>query len=312
MDHSSKLTFLERIFKKSYYSSSNSEALFYCPFCRHYKRKLSINLDTDLWHCWICENAGKNLIYLLRKFGTERDVQDYVNYYKAKTVQGNSLTDRDLQVFRVSLPPEFTPLVGCRDSFVGHKKINYLHKRGITDLDILRYKIGTAMSGEYRDTVIFPSFDRNGEVNFFTARKIDGSYWSPKTPKGYKNQIILNEVNIDWNKPVIITEGFVDMIKADGNVAPLFGSVLSEDSKLFKSIVKNNCDVYLALDSDAQKKASVIAEKLMHSAIAVYNVNVRPFKDVGEMSKKEFDFRLQDAKIFTEEDIFKNKVRYVW
>jgi hypothetical protein len=30
------------------------EALFYCPSCKHHKKKLSVNLPTQKFQCWVC------------------------------------------------------------------------------------------------------------------------------------------------------------------------------------------------------------------------------------------------------------------
>ena len=34
------------------------ELLFECPSCNHHKRKFSVNLDKDVFKCWVCDDRG--------------------------------------------------------------------------------------------------------------------------------------------------------------------------------------------------------------------------------------------------------------
>ena len=57
-------TFLGRSFK------SNEEHLFACPYCGHHKNKFSVNVEKNVYKCWICDARGKNLFRVIRRFGT--------------------------------------------------------------------------------------------------------------------------------------------------------------------------------------------------------------------------------------------------
>ena len=48
----------------SYYES-NDELLFYCPKCKHHKRKLSVNVEKNVFKCWICDFRGNTLLPLV-------------------------------------------------------------------------------------------------------------------------------------------------------------------------------------------------------------------------------------------------------
>lgn len=309
-DYDSKLRFLERLLGKSKYSHNTKEALFYCPFCKHHKQKLSINLKTDRWQCFPCGRAGKKSIaFIIREVGKKSDIEQYFRHYAAVKTNISSIIQNTN--FELSLPEEFVPLISCRDSLAAGRKVwQYVLSRGISETDILRYKIGTAFEGQYKDRVIFPSFDRSGNVNLFTARSIEsGTYLSPSVPSDYKNTIILNELNIDWTKPVIIVEGFVDMLKTTGNAIPLFGSSMTTESVLFEKIVMSKVPVYLALDVDADRKKQKIAKNFMSFEIPVYDINVSPFNDVGEMNREDFSLAYKDAKHMSHNDILRNRIR---
>ena len=102
--------------------------------------------------------------------------------------------------------------------------------------------------------------------------------------------IVFNELFIDWDSDLTIVEGVFDAIVA-GNAIPILGSTISEKSKVFKEIVKNDTPIYLALDADAEKKALFLTKQLLEYGVELYKVEIDPFSDVGEMSKIEFEKR---------------------
>ena len=134
-------------------------------------------------------------------------------------------------------------------------------------------------------------------------------YTQYHVPKGYVNTIILNELNLDFSKPITLVEGFFDMINANENCTFLVGSNLSTKSKLFEEIVKNQTDVYLALDPDASKKLDQIAREFLKYDISVFSIDVSPFKDVGEMTRQAFDEKYKEAKQITKNNFLLNKIR---
>ncbi len=109
--------------------------------------------------------------------------------------------------------------------------------------------------------------------------------------------IIFNDLYLDWSVPVTLVEGVFDAIVAGDNSIPILGSTLRKDSKLFQKIADKGVSVYLALDPDAEKKSLHIARSLLEYGIEVYKVDVSPYKDVGEMTKEQFQYRKKRAEI---------------
>ena len=70
-----KLQLLKSIFGN--YHKSNDEYLFYCPKCKHHKRKFSVNLEKGAFKCWICDYYGRSLRRLIRKCGDFRILQKW-------------------------------------------------------------------------------------------------------------------------------------------------------------------------------------------------------------------------------------------
>lgn len=197
----------------------------------------------------------------------------------------------------------------CKPAF------SYLEKRNVPMGYILKHKLGYCTTGDYANRIILPSFDKYGNLNFFTSRDITGAsfvpYLNDKTmPKGYKNSIIINELNVDLTQPVTIVEGFFDMFNSTDNTVPLCGSSLAADSLLFSELVKNESEVILALDPDAFYDKTLSVAKLMLSyGLNVFSVDFRPHKDLGSMIKEEGLFRIKNAKQITPSFLLKNKMK---
>ena len=97
--------------------------------------------------------------------------------------------------------------------------------------DILRYNIGFCGDGEYRNRVVIPSFDKNGDINFFTARAYyEGNYYKYMLPPWPKD-IIGFELFVNWNEPITIVESPFNAITIRNNAIPLFGTSMSNALK---------------------------------------------------------------------------------
>ena len=155
---------------------------------------------------------------------------------------------------------------------------------------------------EYAGRVIIPSFDENGDINYFISRTYEKHFIKYKNPPLNKSKIIFNELFLDFTEPITVVEGVFDAIIAGDNSVPLLGSTLTADSKLFRKIVENQTPVYLCLDLDAKQKQFTIAEKLIKFGIDVKIVNIGTAKDVGSMSSEEFMECKKQAEPFTNDN----------
>ena len=304
-----KLHFLEKVLGKAKYSTSTHEAMFFSPFVSHHKPKLSINLQTDFWRCFISGKAGKKLAYVLKQAKADKaTIREYLETFTAEELE--PINKQELAAFSIKLPPEYVPLTDVKKSLLGSRFWDLLvNERGLSEVDILRYKIGIATSGQFANRMIFPSFNKYGRLNLFTTRSLDGNYLLPETPRGYRNSIIINELSVDWTKPIVLVEGFLDMVKSIHNSIPLFGSTLFEDSVLFEKIITNDAEIYLALDADAEHKTAKIAKDLSGYNVKVSIVPIAPYHDIGEMSKEKFVENYNMAKIWTPEAAIFDKIK---
>lgn len=269
---------------------SGNEYLFYCLFCKHHKKKLSLNLEKGKYKCWICDAAGP-IQRLVRKHGTflqlqawreltgQVEIADFDNLFAQ---QETETVEEQL----VNLPEEFVSLCNRNFSLTSVQAKNYLATRGIEKGDILRWKIGFCPTGEFAERIIVPSFSLDGRCNYFVGRTY-AKHWKKYLNPPQSRDIIFNELMIDWDEDVVLCEGVFDALKIENSI-PILGSTLREDSKLFAQIVKNDSAIYLALDPDAEKKIGLLIESLLRYGIEIYKVEINPYKDIGEMTKEEF------------------------
>jgi hypothetical protein len=276
-----KLQILKGILGNFY--NTNNEHLFYCPKCKHHKRKLSVNVEKDAFKCWVCDYHGRSLRRLVRKFADFRTLQkwDKLDGREDITKFDDIFSEHNEveEIQRIDLPEEFTSLANDDLPLAMTPALNYLQNRGVTKQDILHWKIGCCMGGDYNNRVVIPSFDEDGYVNYFVARTFNGSWRKYLNPPASKD-IIFNELYLDFDKDLIIVEGIFDAI--------ILGSTLRENSKLFQQIVKNDTPVYIGLDVDAERKTKKIIKDLLNYGIEVYKIDTSGFDDIGSMSRPQF------------------------
>jgi len=291
---------------------SRDECLFYCPYCEHHKPKMSVNLDKNVYKCWVCDTKGNNIWRLVRKFGDSSDKRKWRSFEDEVDIT-DSVYEKIFGTVKeeeekIELPQEFVSLTN-RNLLVGGKRAKkYLLNRGLTDRDIARWKIGYCASGEYRNRVIIPSFNKGGKLNYFVGRSHSDDWMKYKNPM-VSRDIIFNELNVDWKERVCLVEGIFDAVKAGTNSIPLLGSTLNERSKLFQKITENDTIVYLALDPDADKKSMEMIKAFLSHGIEVHTVDISGYEDVGSMSKEIFARRFKKAREITPDVYLHDSIR---
>ena len=286
-----------------YSKPSGREILFKCPVCDHHKLKLSINLSKNAFKCWICDYRGRNIRRIIRRFGSFIQLQKWDQITNREDLERFSDLFNDEvkeEINTIELPECFLSLANKKQPATSKFANQYLNSRGISKQDILRWKIGFCFEGEYRNRVIVPSFDENGNVNYFVARSYTNDSYKYKNPTASKN-IIFNELFVDWDDDLVIVEGVFDAIVA-GNAVPLLGSTLYSRSPLIKKIVLNDTPVYIAIDPDAPDKERKIIETLLAYDIELYKIDISGYEDVGSMPKNVFVERKNKAQFIDQDN----------
>ena len=248
----------------------------------HHKPKLQVNIQTGKWHCWVSNQGGHNLFQLFKKveasnqhFDELKELVGDFSYTKKKQTNDSEKT--------LVLPKEFKPLWNGGDSIVKRHALSYLYKRGITDSDILKYNIGYCDEGLYSNRIIVPSYDEDGNLNFFVGRDFYNSKMKYRNTPTTKN-VIGFELFINWDEPIILCEGVFDAMAFKRNAIPLFGKTIM--SNLQKKIIDNRVQtIYLALDNDAIKDAIKISDNFINNGIEVKMMKFKE-KDPSEIGFK--------------------------
>ena len=253
-------------------------------FSKKEKKKLCLRVDNEFYHCWVCGFSGKGLARFFR-FNAPRHAE------QASELFQKSIKEKEVeQAPAIQLPSGFTLLASLSERSDPDLRAckKYLMRRGMNEEAMWYFKLGATSSGRYRRRIIIPSFDHEGELNYFTARSIDDSPRKYMNPKISRTEIIFNELNIDWERELTLVEGPFDLFKCNDNATCLLGSTLTENHVLFQSIAKNGTPVLMALDEDAKQKTQKISSLLSSYDIEVRIMDTSNFEDVGAMTRDEF------------------------
>ena len=316
---SEKISFFESFIPNTVLCKDGVNLNIWCPFCKHRsksKLKLSIQLEKGYFHCWLCDKKGSSIDYLVSKLNANKVKQAKEIFPKNtnKTFDLFGQLEEEIEQISVNLPEtfEFIAEDKYRNTPDVRDTVKYAINRGFDLHKLWMLRPGVAYCNEFRRCLILPSYDAKGNLNYYTARRIDantGDGYKYKNAQVPKKSIIFNEINIDWEKPLTLVEGPLDLVKTNDNSTCLLGSSLTEDMRLFQQIVKNRVKVNLALDSDVYHKTLKIAKLLSQYDIEVDILDTRGHEDVGDMSKDEFNNLLNNTKQYKENDSLLSKIR---
>lgn len=298
-----------------------------CPHCQERdglsypdgKFNLEINTYKKMFRCWRCDEPrfSGSLGRLIRTFGTSIDYDMYKSY--AGVYSDYSIEDDEKEYVPVKLPNEmifFSQMDALNQEHF--EAYNYLiNVRKISRDIILKYRLGFCINGKYEKRIIIPSYDINGEVNYFVARNYDAVDKKKKpydNPKSDKDRIIFNEGFVNWDSCVYLVEGVFEMLSFPVNIIPMLGKTIS--STLFMKLKEIKPQVVVLLDPDAHKNAIELYYAL-HSIYVgceerVKLVKIPHEKDMDELRKNrgvdEVVKCLYSARGLTVDDYFINKL----
>lgn len=281
---------------------NNDEVSFTCPYCNHHKKKLSINIISQKWQCWVCGKKGRKIYSIFKKLGTSSDkIKKYYNLV-GDAIPMQKLTEEKV----LGLPDEFIPILeGNKNSPDFRNAFRYIMKRGFSKYDILRYNIGYCEDGPYSGMIIIPSYDCEGQLNYFTGRSFYKTDFKHKNPQVSKD-IIGFDLLIDWNNPITIVEGPIDAMTVDNNSIPLFGKLISNELK--KKIIENRTKrINIVLDDDAKSDAIKHSEYFMGYGISVHLIDM-PGKDPNELGRDTINKIIEESKPLSFEKIMEYKL----
>jgi DNA primase len=234
---------------------------FNCPVCDDdmNKHNLEINYISNVYKCWSCgdvEGTHGPLGKLFDKFGNKKQKKLYY------ILKPETAPIKEKKYKKLKLPESFTLFKDSHKIYpIRRQAYNYLQSRGITDEMIEKYGIGFCDKGNHVGRIVVPSYDINGELNYYVARSWDShTKFKYKNPEAEKDKIIFNEKLINWDNDVYLVEGVFDGFFLDNSI-PMLGKHMSE--MLFDKVYNNaKGNVIIALDGDAWNNAIKLYHEL--------------------------------------------------
>ena len=295
---------LESILGRSKSARGGDEAVFNCPSCNHHKKKLTFNLLSQKFQCWVCNYKGHRAFQLLKKagapgaaFGALKEIDKQYNFKQQ--------TKQKVDANTLQFPQGVTPIMSS-SAILSKHALHYLDQRGITQQDVVKYDLHYCEEGPLRNMVVIPSYDKDGFLNYYVGRSFDKNAYIKHKLASSTKDIIGFEMYINWDLPVILCEGAFDAMAIKRNAIPLFGKKIS--TTLMKKIIKSNVEkIYLALDEDALKDAFNHAETFMSYGKKVYLIEMED-KDPSELGFKTFTKLLHNAVELTTSVLMKKRM----
>jgi len=239
------------------------------------KGNLAVNYQMGFYKCWACYDRNDMhgpIIKLVRKFGNKQHLKDYLLVapkFTYTVVESDGVPDI------VNLPKAFKKF---SEGSIYDKKYKeaytYVKNRGLTDAILKKYNIGwvaddlevdpkTEYTGKFSNRIIIPSYDAEGELNYFMARAFNG--WAKikyRNPDAEKKLIIFNEEKVNWDSTIYLVEGAFDHIVTPNSI-PLMGKFMTD--KLFYTLqmkAKGNIVIVLDGGDEEREDARVLYKKL--------------------------------------------------
>ena len=285
LEKNKRIKLLQSAFGSGFLETSGKNISFNCPHCkekRKDKKKLVVQLETGWFHCWVCGFSGKNIGFLFRKYAPSF-VDQCNKIFECKPFRQVSQPEEIIEP--LDFPVDAKLVVSSTDPDA-RAIVSYLKSRGLSIGDMCRWRVCFSNEYKFRRKAIFPSFDIDGNVNYYVSRAIEEKKFKYTNAKIPKSSIIFNELDIDWKQPVILVEGVFDAIKCPENTIPILGSTLPKKALLHQQLRRHLPPVIVALDEDAEKKSHRICASLSEAGCDVYKTTIKG-KDLGEMSKDE-------------------------
>ena len=299
------LNLLEQILGKGR-QLKQDEVAFFCPFCKHHKPKLQVNLVSYHYNCWVCRAGGKSLFSLLKRLDAPKHQFEQLSQL-IKPTPYTPDAKPETEEAELHLPSQFRSIASVSKDPDYRNALKYLLRRGLTKEDILRYNIGYCDSGSYGGMVIVPSYSDTGKLNYFVGRSFYSDSYKYRNPSVSKN-VVGFDMHINWDEGwLTLTEGVFDSIALRRNAIPLFGKFLPK-LLLEKIVTQRITRVNICLDSDAKQDAIRLAETFLKYDIVPHIVLPEQGKDPASIGFRQMWKLIEESKPVTSLELIRMKV----
>ncbi len=257
-----------------------------CPFHSEKTPSFAVNDEKGFFHCFGCGKHGD--IFSFSMYYHNLDFKSAIN----KLCESHRLPVPKKKDFNSKKQlmeiMQYTSKIYMQNLQKQPNALEYLSKRGVNAEMCQKFSIGFACNtidillkegydieklkelgicsinnlDRMRSRIIFPIISRNQEVIAFAGRVLDDSLPkyinSPETKLFHKSFHLFNENSIIYNKPVILVEGYMDVISLSNyfdNVVAFMGTNLSNGQALTISKLTNK--IILMFDGDDAGKRAI-------------------------------------------------------
>lgn len=279
---------------KNGFDGEEMQLQFPCPRCAEKhgsneknKYNLEVNMQKQVFQCWKCcstdEDMKGSIIKLIKNYGNEeilsawketiRSMRESEMYKLHFSQTDFNLHDQNIVTDdNLTLPQTYS--LFRYGKWYPEKAMDYLRKRGVGWDIIKEFRMGFTTydpnDKKMSNRIILPSFNKFGELNYWTGRDFTGNEKRQKyfNPKVERKNVIFNEEKIQWEADVTLCEGPFDYCILP-NAIPLLGKVLDESFSLYWELIKKaKANVNIFLDGDAVETANKVADVLKHTPLA--------------------------------------------
>lgn len=258
------LRFVKRYIKDYHVISNGKEISVNCIWCspKDYKKKLTVNAKTGLFHCWRCNEKG-NFFAFVKAYG--KTTEEPHNFLLGTEISG-VVRSTEIET-QISYPEYFRFLSeSSSKSLIACSYFRYLFERGLSLNDIDYYNIGFCNVGKFNKRVIVPVYKDNSLVSYIarTITDIKPKVLTPSSLPGTHGikDYVFNIDRAKETKVLYIGEGVFDAISLGVSGIALFGKEATRH-QLATIINVFPRRVVICLDGDAYKYSVKLAQQLM-------------------------------------------------
>lgn len=313
-----RLDILSSVFPDFIYQDVKDEFITWCPNrnpggCNggHHKRKLQINIEKNVFDCWVCGYSG---------FITRLIHDHFPAELKAKYI--NTLPDFEnrAEVDEVrpalSLPEGSRFLLDSLDDPKAVRSLEWLRREtGAPDESIYFNKVMFCPFGRHAGRILFPSFDDMGNLNFYQTRDVDivGRYKYINSETKIRD-VVFNEILINWSKPIILVESIKSVIAhfRIPNVIPILGTKFSKRFRIFRESIFNNTPlVYVFLDPKERSRSYDIMNIYNSFGVETRLIQSKTSKQPDNLRTDEFIESLENYDTFSRKMYLQSRIEKI-
>lgn len=294
-----------------------------CPFHKENTPSFVVNNEKKFFYCFGCGEHGDVFAFYVKHLNKPfaEALSELSQAYGVKVI--GSIKKSHTQEYEKILD---LALDHYRENLTNNPEaLSYLQNRGITPQSIEDFKLGYANSSSvidfliykgskledikksginsygsldrFRDRIIFPILSKTKKIIGFAGRVINEGepkyINSSETELFQKSLHLFNEQNLEQKLPVILVEGYLDVISLTQigikNVVASMGTALSAGQVL--TIFRNSDTLYLMFDGDqagqiATERSVEVCLKVLTSDKKVFICTLAENQDPDTLAKK--------------------------